>query len=35
LSLPDDFQTASLAEVDPAIAEVLRRELHRSRTPWR
>ncbi len=27
--LPDDFQTASLAEVDPAIAEVLRRELHR------
>jgi glycine hydroxymethyltransferase len=29
LSLPDDFQTASLAEVDPAIAEVLRRELHR------
>ena len=29
MSLPDDFQTASLAEVDPAIAEVLRRELHR------
>ena len=27
--LPDDFQTARLAEVDPAIAEVLRRELHR------
>ena len=27
--LPDDFQTAPLAEVDPAIAEVLRRELHR------
>ena len=29
MTLPDDFQTASLAEVDPAIAEVLRRELHR------
>ncbi len=27
--LPSDFQTASLADVDPAIAEVLRRELHR------
>ncbi len=27
--LPNDFQTAPLAEVDPAIAEVLRRELHR------
>src|SRR6476469_4200024 len=27
--LPSDFQTAPLAEVDPAIAEVLRRELHR------
>jgi len=27
--LPPDFQTAPLAEVDPAIAEVLRRELHR------
>ena len=30
--LPDDFQTASLAEVDPAIAEVLRRELHRQQS---
>src|SRR4051794_41492499 len=29
LELPDDFETAPLAEVDPAIAEVLRRELHR------
>jgi glycine hydroxymethyltransferase len=29
--LPDDFQTASLAEVDPAIAEVLQRELERQR----
>jgi glycine hydroxymethyltransferase len=29
LTLPDDFQTASLTDVDPAIAEVLRRELHR------
>ena len=29
MTLPDDFQTASLADVDPAIAEVLRRELHR------
>jgi glycine hydroxymethyltransferase len=29
LDLPDDFQTAPLDEVDPAIAEVLRRELHR------
>ncbi|HEY8002540.1 MAG: serine hydroxymethyltransferase [Vicinamibacteria bacterium] len=28
-ALPDDFQTAPLAEVDPAIAEVLRRELER------
>src|SRR4051794_17459654 len=27
--LPEDFQTAPLAEIDPAIAEVLRRELHR------
>ncbi len=27
--LPDDFQTAPLAEVDPQIAEVLRRELER------
>jgi glycine hydroxymethyltransferase len=27
--LPDDFQTAPLAEVDPAIAEVLERELAR------
>ena len=27
--LPADFQTAPLAEVDPAIAEVLERELHR------
>src|SRR4051794_26641530 len=27
--LPPDFQTAPLTEVDPAIAEVLRRELHR------
>ncbi len=27
--LPDDFQTAPLAEVDPAIAEVLERELER------
>jgi len=30
--LPPDFQTAPLAEVDPAIAEVLRRELHRQQT---
>jgi glycine hydroxymethyltransferase len=30
--LPDDFQTASLSEVDPAIAEVLRRELHRQQS---
>jgi glycine hydroxymethyltransferase len=30
--LPDDFQTAPLSEVDPAIAEVLRRELHRQQT---
>jgi glycine hydroxymethyltransferase len=27
--LPADFQTAPLSEVDPAIAEVLERELHR------
>ncbi|MDP9483955.1 MAG: serine hydroxymethyltransferase [Chloroflexota bacterium] len=27
--MPDDFQTAPLAEVDPQIAEVLRRELER------
>jgi glycine hydroxymethyltransferase len=27
--LPDNFQTAPLAEVDPAIAQVLRRELER------
>ncbi|MGH2925137.1 MAG: serine hydroxymethyltransferase [Solirubrobacterales bacterium] len=27
--IPDDFQTAPLAEVDPAIAEVLQRELRR------
>ncbi len=30
--LPDDFQTAPLAEVDPRIAEVLERELHRQQT---
>jgi glycine hydroxymethyltransferase len=30
--LPDDFQMAPLAEVDPAIAEVLRRELHRQQS---
>jgi glycine hydroxymethyltransferase len=30
--LHDDFQTAPLAEVDPAIAEVLRRELHRQQS---
>ena len=30
--LPEDFQTAPLSEVDPAIAEVLRRELHRQQT---
>ena len=30
--LPDDFQASSLAEVDPAIAEVLRRELHRQQS---
>jgi glycine hydroxymethyltransferase len=30
--LPDDFQTAPLAEIDPAIAEVLRRELHRQQS---
>ena len=29
LELADDFQTAPLAEVDPQIAEVLRRELER------
>jgi glycine hydroxymethyltransferase len=32
LDLPDDFQTAPLSEVDPAIAEVLRRELHRQQS---
>jgi glycine hydroxymethyltransferase len=31
-SLPDDFQTAPLAEVDPEIAEVLRRELERQQS---
>jgi glycine hydroxymethyltransferase len=30
--LPDDFQTAPLAEVDPAIAEVLDRELARQQS---
>src|SRR3954451_24447785 len=30
--LPDDFQSASLAEIDPAIAEVLQRELHRQQS---
>ena len=30
--LPEDFQTASLAEVDPAIAEVLNRELERQQS---
>ena len=30
--LPDDFQTAPLAEVDPPIAEVLERELHRQQS---
>ena len=30
--LPDDFQTAPLSEVDPAIAEVLHRELHRQQS---
>src|SRR3954454_12635216 len=30
--VPDDFQSASLAEVDPAIAEVLQRELHRQQS---
>src|SRR3954464_2928066 len=30
--LPDDYETAPLAEVDPAIAEVLRRELHRQQS---
>ncbi len=29
IELPDDFQTAPLAEVDPQIAEVLQRELER------
>ncbi len=29
MDLPDNFQTAPLAEVDPAIAQVLRRELER------
>jgi glycine hydroxymethyltransferase len=32
LNLPDDYQTAPLAEVDPAIAEVLGRELHRQQS---
>jgi glycine hydroxymethyltransferase len=32
LSLPDDYQTAPLADVDPAIAEVLERELHRQQS---
>jgi glycine hydroxymethyltransferase len=32
LDLPDDFQTAPLSEVDPAIAVVLRRELHRQQS---
>ena len=32
LDLPDDFQTAPLSEVDPAIAEVLSRELHRQQS---
>ncbi len=32
LALPDDFQTAPLAEVDPLIAEVLRRELERQQS---
>ncbi len=31
-ALPDDFQTAPLAEVDPQIAEVLRRELARQQS---
>ncbi len=30
--LPEDFQTAPLAEVDPAIADVLRRELERQQS---
>src|SRR5215210_3814779 len=30
--LPDDFQTAPLAEVDPEIAQVLDRELHRQQS---
>ncbi|MQA73158.1 MAG: serine hydroxymethyltransferase [Solirubrobacterales bacterium] len=30
--LPEDFQTAPLAEVDPQIAEVLQRELERQRS---
>jgi glycine hydroxymethyltransferase len=30
--LPDNFQTAPLAEVDPEIAQVLERELHRQQT---
>ena len=30
--LPDDFQTAPLAEVDPAIAQVLERELQRQQS---
>src|SRR5580765_5730933 len=32
LDLPDDFQTAPLADVDPQIAEVLRRELERQQS---
>src|SRR2546423_6399644 len=31
-SAPDDLQTAPLADVDPANAEVLRRELHRQQS---
>ena len=30
--LPEDFQTAPLSEVDPAIAEVLDRELARQQS---
>ena len=32
LELPDDFQTAPLAEVDPEIAQVLQRELERQQS---
>jgi glycine hydroxymethyltransferase len=32
MALPDDFQTAPLAEVDPAVAEVLRREARRQQS---